>query len=574
MRFRGVFLWCIWLGLIELSIGATVRHYQFDVEYMIRKPDCLEHVVMGINGQFPGPTIRAEVGDTLDIALTNKLFTEGTVIHWHGIRQVGTPWADGTAAISQCAINPGETFHYRFKVDRPGTYFYHGHYGMQRAAGLYGSLIVDLPKWKKEPFHYDGEFNLLLSDLWHTSSHEQEVGLSSKPMRWIGEPQTLLINGRGQFNCSLAAKFINTTLPQCEFKGGEECAPQILHVEPNKTYRIRIASTTSLASLNLAISNHKLVVVEADGNYVQPFAVDDIDIYSGESYSVLLRTDQDPKKNYWLSIGVRGRKPNTPQGLTILNYKTISASVFPTSPPPVTPLWNDFERSKAFTKKIIAKMGTPKPPRYSDHKVLLLNTQNLFDGFTKWAINNVSLTLPATPYLGAIKYNLNGTFDQTPPPENFPQDYNIFDNPVNPNATIGNGVYMFHLNEVIDVILQNTNQLKGNGSEIHPWHLHGHDFWVLGYGEGRFQPGVDEKKFNLTHAPLRNTAVIFPYGWTALRFKADNPGVWAFHCHIEPHLHMGMGVIFAEAVHKVGKIPTEALTCGATGKLYLNKGRY
>lgn len=65
----------------------------------------------------------------------------------------------------------------------------------------------------------------------------------------------MLINGRGQFNCSLAAKFVNTSLvPQCQFKGGEECAPEILHVEPNKTYRIRIASTTSMASLNLAIS--------------------------------------------------------------------------------------------------------------------------------------------------------------------------------------------------------------------------------------------------------------------------------------------------------------------------------
>jgi hypothetical protein len=46
----------------------------------------------------------------------------------------------------------------------------------------------------------------------------------------------------------------HTTLPQCNLKGGEECAPQILHVEPKKTYRIRIASTTSMASLNLAIS--------------------------------------------------------------------------------------------------------------------------------------------------------------------------------------------------------------------------------------------------------------------------------------------------------------------------------
>lgn len=88
MGLRAVFVWCVWLGLIELSVGGRVRHYKFDVEYIIKKPDCLEHVVMGINGQFPGPTIRAEVGDTLNIALTNKLFTEGTVIHWHGIRQV------------------------------------------------------------------------------------------------------------------------------------------------------------------------------------------------------------------------------------------------------------------------------------------------------------------------------------------------------------------------------------------------------------------------------------------------------------------------------------------------------
>jgi L-ascorbate oxidase len=99
-------------------------------------------------------------------------------------------------------------------------------------------------------------------------------------------------------------------------------------------------------------------------------------------------------------------------------------------------------------------------------------------------------------------------------------------------------------------------------------------FWVLRYGERKFKLGVDEKKFNLTSAPLRNTAVTFPYGWTALRFKADNPGVWAFHCHIEPHLHLGMGVIFAEGVHKIRKIQTEALTCGAPAKMFLNNTRY
>lgn len=62
---------------------------------------------------------------------------------------------------------------------------------MQRSAGLYGSLIVDVAEGEKEPFHYDGEFNLLLSDWWHESVHEQEVGLSSNPFRWIGEPQVI-----------------------------------------------------------------------------------------------------------------------------------------------------------------------------------------------------------------------------------------------------------------------------------------------------------------------------------------------------------------------------------------------
>lgn len=60
---------------------------------------------------------------------------------------------------------------------------------MQRAAGLYGSLIVEVADGEEEPFHYDGEFNLLLSDWYHQSIYDQMVGLSSKPFRWIGEPQ-------------------------------------------------------------------------------------------------------------------------------------------------------------------------------------------------------------------------------------------------------------------------------------------------------------------------------------------------------------------------------------------------
>ncbi|XP_056166053.1 L-ascorbate oxidase-like isoform X2 [Syzygium oleosum] len=456
-----------------------------------------------------------------------------------------------------------------------GTYFYHGHYGMQRAAGLYGSLIVLPGEGEKEPFHYNGEFNLLLSDWWHKSAREQEVGLSSVPFRWIGEPQSLLINGRGQYNCSLAASYSNSTSSaQCILGGGEQCAPFILPVLPNKTYRLRLASTTALASLNVAIGGHKMVVVEADGNYVQPFAVDDLDIYSGDSYSVLIHTDQDPRQNYWIAIGVRGRQPNTSQALTVLNYLPNSASKLPASPPPTTPLWNDYNHSKSFSTKILALVGSPRPPATHDRRIFLLNTQNEFNGQTKWSINNVSLSLPPTPYLGSIKHNILGAFDPRSPPVSFPADYDVMRPPANPNSTVGSGIYTLELHATVDIILQNANALDANKSEIHPWHLHGHDFWVLGYGEGKFAPGDDDKRLNLKNPPLRNTAVIFPYGWTALRFVADNPGAWAFHCHIEPHLHMGMGVVLAEGVGAVRrmKMPGAAFACGLTAKMVANDG--
>ena len=141
--------------------------------------------------------------------------------------------------------------------------------------------------------------------------------------------------------------------------------------------------------------------------------------------------------------------------------------------------------------------------------------------------------------------------------------------PKNPNSTHGNGVYMLSFGTTIDVILKNANALNENVSQIHPWHLHGHDFWVLGYGEGRFSE-KDVEKFNLKNPPLRHTAVIFPYGWTTIRFVAYNPGVWAFHCHIEPHLHMGMGAVFAEGLSYLPEIPHQALACGLTAKWLMN----
>ena len=81
-----------------------------------------------------------------------------------------------------------------------GTYLYHAHYGMQRESGLYGSIRVSVRDNFTEPFAYDYDRSIILTDWYHNSTYEQATGLSSKPFVWVGEPQ---VNGT---NCTMCKK--------------------------------------------------------------------------------------------------------------------------------------------------------------------------------------------------------------------------------------------------------------------------------------------------------------------------------------------------------------------------------
>ncbi|XP_028763496.1 L-ascorbate oxidase-like [Neltuma alba] len=545
------------------SCEARIRHYKWEVKYEYRSPDCFKKLVITINGRSPGPTIQAEEGDTIVVELKNSFLTENLAIHWHGIRQIGTPWFDGTEGVTQCPILPGDTFKYQFVVDRPGTYLYHAHYGMQREAGLYGMIKVS-PR-NPEPFTYDYERSIILNDWFHKSTHEQATGLSSKdPFVWVGEPQSLLIQGRGRFNCSklatpsLDAGVCNTSNP--------DCSPYTQTVVPGKTYRLRVASLTALSALSFQIEGHDMTVVEADGHYVEPFQVQNLFLYSGETYSVLVKADRDPSRNYWITSNVVGRNRTTPPGLGVFNYYPNHPRRPPPSTPPSPPAWDDGELRLAQSLAIKAHSGhIIKPPSSSDRVIVLLNTQNKIDGYVRWSVNNVSFTLPHTPYLVALKQNMTDAFDQTPPPDSYDfLGYDIFNVANNTNATTSNGVYRLKFNTTVDIILQNANTMNKNNSETHPWHLHGHDFWVLGYGKGKFDINNDPKKYNLVNPIMKNTVPVHSYGWTALRFRTDNPGAWAFHCHIEAHFSMGMGVVFEEGIERLGKLPSSIMGCGKT----------
>lgn len=95
------------------------------------------------NGQVPGPTLHATVGDTVTVTLTNGL-TDPTTIHWHGL---SVPWEMDGATWMIDPVAPGETFTYTFVATRAGTFWYHPHFDTERQVdlGLYGMFVVADP---------------------------------------------------------------------------------------------------------------------------------------------------------------------------------------------------------------------------------------------------------------------------------------------------------------------------------------------------------------------------------------------------------------------------------------------
>src|SRR5919198_1761732 len=144
-------------GLAGAEKTVKVRLEAAEVEWKIAPGTVVSGY--GFNGRVPGPTIEADVGDTLVVVLTNAL-PERTSIHWHGLRVPAD--MDGTELV-QRPVQPGETFEYRFKLPDAGTFWYHPHANetVQLEMGLSGALIV---RAAGEP-QLDVERVLLLDDV-------------------------------------------------------------------------------------------------------------------------------------------------------------------------------------------------------------------------------------------------------------------------------------------------------------------------------------------------------------------------------------------------------------------------
>ncbi|MDH4159826.1 MAG: multicopper oxidase family protein [Actinomycetota bacterium] len=98
-----------------------------------------------LNGESPGPVIRATQGDLVEVTVTNDSVPDGITLHWHGVDMPNA--MDGVAGVTQDAVMEGESFTYRFLADQVGTYWYHSHQVSheQVIGGLFGTLVVDPP---------------------------------------------------------------------------------------------------------------------------------------------------------------------------------------------------------------------------------------------------------------------------------------------------------------------------------------------------------------------------------------------------------------------------------------------
>jgi len=98
--------------------------FEFNVTWFSRAPNGIPKRILGVNGQFPGPTIRGTKGDLLRVRVNNQAEPGLNLsIHWHGIHQEHATFQDGVGTVSQCPLGFGHTQVYEFQLLQTGTHW-------------------------------------------------------------------------------------------------------------------------------------------------------------------------------------------------------------------------------------------------------------------------------------------------------------------------------------------------------------------------------------------------------------------------------------------------------------------
>ncbi|KAJ5724836.1 ferro-O2-oxidoreductase [Penicillium malachiteum] len=499
--------------LFLLTFGQTKTvTYDFNLTWVTANPDGLaERKVIGVNGQWPIPVIEVSKGDRLVVNMYNGLETHNSSIHFHGLYQNGTTSMDGPSMVNQCPVVPGASITYNFTLEQTGTYWYHCHTDWCYPDGQRQALIVHD---NNTYFDFDDEYTITMSDWYHKLTEDIRPEFMSlyNPTGAEPLPQAFLVNDTQ-----------NTKFP----------------VEAGKTYMLRFINIGAFVAQYLYIEDHTMRIVEIDGVYVDETTAEVLYIAVGQCYSVLVTMKNSTEKNYpMVTIADSVLLDTIPSDLTLnhtnwLEYNTNAGYAQATLEIDVSSELEAFDDMSLVSYDHETLL--PEPDIQVKLTVLM---DNLINGKGYAFLNKISYTSPKVPTLytalSAGELANNATV------------YGEYTHPV-----------VLDHNAVVEVVLENQD----TGS--HPFHLHGHAFQLVtrypSYGADfyDYSAGTTFATYNSsnetitsnfpTYPARRDTLVLPPGGYFVIRFVADNPGVWFFHCHIDWHLAQGLAMTFVEA---------------------------
>ncbi|CAF1159421.1 unnamed protein product [Adineta steineri] len=507
--------------------------------------------IISANYSFPGPLIEAYEGDILVIRVINQLDVP-TTMHWHGLYQTTTPDMDGAVGITQCAIAPKNEMIYKFKAEPAGTAWYHGHLLEQYTDGLYGPLIIHQ---RNEPNQdkYDSEQVLMVADWYNLQAHTQLLPWYLNPNNTDGNepsPDATVVNGK--FTQALTISISNSS-----------------------RIRFRVINTAAFSMYNVSIDGLPLHIIELDQVDTLPYTVNSFNINVAQRVSFYIDLSE-LSVQYTASgnlstnaIYIRFQAMLSMYPVDILNYippyeqqrypyptffnplylailsfngtnstPSYSASLAtPTLQNTVTPIDTNILAARPFYQ------NTTEIPNATYYLGLIIVFNTSTNGINYAYLNNVTYSSDAN-YMSMTSAPTQGiTSDEYAPllhqMVTKPNNLSIPSPRIEPGSSLptiqsdGYGHYLVPYEAVVDIFLNNTDTGE------HPFHLHGHKFWIIATSD------YPNAEFLYAGNYIQRDTVSVPaLGWAKIRYVANKPGAWLFHCHIEWHMSAGLALVF------------------------------
>ncbi|KAK1716255.1 multicopper oxidase [Colletotrichum lupini] len=557
----------------DFNAAPSIREHYWTISDAIFNPDGIFRPMMLINNQFPGPLIECNEGDTIVVHVRNEA-ANATAIHFHGMYQNGTNSMDGTVGVTQCPIAPNATFTYRFTVEnQSGTYWHHAHHSNQASDGLVGPLVVHPRKNQGTRDQYSTDRVVMISDHYHNTSAELLMDyLQSDQENEEPVPSSGLINGRNYRDC---ADFDGWS---CQNEKSRISSLETFSLAPNERHRLRFINTGAFAEFQIEIDEHPLYITEVDGTDVRPEPFHRLNILPAQRYSVVLETNLTTansfwlrarmtthcfaRENPWLDSEVKGIIRYATPGLSSKEKTYESASELSE---PQSKSWDEAVDvdCRDMNTTLLRPVDAIPAPNVTAIMYLRANFEigawRLSRGFFNASTWHANVTSPALyRFMDAAKSD-NDTL--------LPSTTGVNDMTFDPENEL---VYQTQGIQTVNIIISNFDD------GAHPFHIHGHKFFVLKQSPTGYPPEeMAELEAELAASgvlenPLRrDTVTVQGYGWAVVRVVLDNPGVWTFHCHNAWHAEAGMVMMIAARVEtaKEWKVASEeeVRLCGLPG---------